>query len=627
MIGTANLLQAIRDTGHARAVVSVTTDKVYLDQGSEWGYREDDRLGGSDPYSSSKVCQEHVTGAFRDSLLADRGIAVATARAGNVIGGGDRTHGRLIPDLIRAGLDGTPLEVRAPDAVRPWQHVLNPLYGYLLLAEKLWEDPTYATAWNFGPDQEESRPVAWLVERMRARWPGELAVEFAERRPLREAAVPRVDSTRARTRLGWRPPWDLARGDRRHRRLAPRPPRRSRPGRDLPRADRALHGRTVAAARGAGRLACLARGLEAEPCSSLGAPIRRRESRALERLFPLVRCGTRSILRTVLHLSGLARRVWMNLADGSTCQVSERHASCEARDARHGGVGSTEALYAPGGTSSSSRSHCSRSWRRLPSGRAVTQAPQISGDLAPGPGSELVASPGGWTPASATATYDWLRCKASGTDCNPVPGSCERNYTVRDADLGHRLRVRLTVTEPGQPHAFGISEPTVVVIDKPYSIPTPGRLRAHLRRGRRRRGRDRARLPPAARAGRAPLPCRPPHCRSSSPFPIVRISGRFKGKRTKLTRVTVNAPRGARIRVACKGRGCPYRRRAIAVELVRVRALQRTYRPKATIEIRVTQPQKIGKYTRMRTRKGKGPRRIDRCLMPGKTRPVKCPTA
>jgi CDP-glucose 4,6-dehydratase len=208
-VGTANLLDAIRVGGHTRAVVSVTTDKVYLDQGSEWGYREDDRLGGSDPYSSSKVCQELVTGAFRDSLLADRGIAVATARAGNVIGGGDRTEGRLIPDLIRAALDGTPLQVRAPDAVRPWQHVLHPLSGYLLLAERLYEDPTAATAWNFGPDQEESRPVSWLVERLCTRWPGEIEVETGERQPRLESAVARVDSTRARTRLGWRPPWDL----------------------------------------------------------------------------------------------------------------------------------------------------------------------------------------------------------------------------------------------------------------------------------------------------------------------------------------------------------------------------------------------------------------------------------
>src|SRR3954452_18853548 len=209
VLGTANVLQAIRESGRARVVVSVTTDKVYLDRGSEWAYREDDRLGGGDPYSSSKVCQEHVTAAFRESLPADRGIAVATVRAGNVIGGGDWTVGRLVPGLVRAALDGTPLVVRAPDAIRPWQHVLNPLFGYLLLAERMWEDATFSTAWNFGPDQEDSRPVAWIVERLRARWPGELTVEVAERRPLHESAVPRVDSTRARTRLGWRPPWDL----------------------------------------------------------------------------------------------------------------------------------------------------------------------------------------------------------------------------------------------------------------------------------------------------------------------------------------------------------------------------------------------------------------------------------
>lgn len=207
--GTANVLQAVRDTDATRVVVSVTSDKCYLDQGSDWAYREDDRLGGFDPYSSSKACQELVTAAFRDSLLAERGIAVATVRAGNVIGGGDWTDGRLVPDLVRAGLAGTPLVVRAPDAVRPWQHVLNPLEGYILLAERLWEDETLATAWNFGPD-EDPHPVAWVVELMRSRWPGPLQVDVAERRPIRDAAVPRVDSTRARTRLGWRPPWDLA---------------------------------------------------------------------------------------------------------------------------------------------------------------------------------------------------------------------------------------------------------------------------------------------------------------------------------------------------------------------------------------------------------------------------------
>jgi hypothetical protein len=257
-------------------------------------------------------------------------------------------------------------------------------------------------------------------------------------------------------------------------------------------------------------------------------------------------------------------------------------------------------------------------------GATVTQAPTIAGD--PTPGSELTASAGDWTPASATATYDWLRCSASGTDCNPVPGSCDRRYTVRDADLGHRLRARLTATEPGQPHAFGISEPTDVVINKTYSIPTSGDS------GRTcvdvtPTGPGQGTFTSGGQSGPGTTPAPTTSLPFIDPFPIVRISGRFRGKRTKLTRVLVNAPPGARIRVACKGRGCPYKRKAIAVRLIRVRALQRTYRPKATIEIRVTQPRKIGKYTRVQTRKGKAPLRIDRCLMPGKTRPVKCPTA
>jgi hypothetical protein len=260
-------------------------------------------------------------------------------------------------------------------------------------------------------------------------------------------------------------------------------------------------------------------------------------------------------------------------------------------------------------------------------GATVTQAPSISGDLTPSSGTELIASPGDWTPASATATYDWLRCSASGTDCHPVPGSCERRYTVRDADVGHELRVRLTATEPGQPHAFGISDPTVVVINKEgYFIPTPGDS------GRTcvdvtPTGPGQGTFTSGGQTGPGTTPAPDTSLNFIDPFPIVRIAGRFKGKRTKLTRVLVTAPRGARIRIACKGRGCPYKRKAIAVRLIRVRALQRTYRPKATIEIRVTQRRKIGKYTRVRTRKGKAPLRIDRCLMPGKTRPVKCPTA
>ena len=205
VVGTANVLQAVREAGSVRAVVGVTSDKCYLDQGLERPYREDDRLGGYDPYSSSKAAQELVIAAFRDSI----GLPVASARAGNVIGGGDGTGGRLLPDLVRAARAGEPMEIRAPDARRPWQHVLNPLEGYLLLAERLFDDPAFATAFNFGPD-EEPRSVAWIAERVQDAWPGGLDLRFAEVAPRHEAAIPSVDPTRARERLGWRPPWDLA---------------------------------------------------------------------------------------------------------------------------------------------------------------------------------------------------------------------------------------------------------------------------------------------------------------------------------------------------------------------------------------------------------------------------------
>ncbi len=257
-------------------------------------------------------------------------------------------------------------------------------------------------------------------------------------------------------------------------------------------------------------------------------------------------------------------------------------------------------------------------------GATVNQAPTISGD--PTPGSELTASTGDWTPASATAGYDWLRCSASGDGCTPIAGSCDRLYTVRDADLEHTLRVRLTVTEPGQARAFGISDPTVPVANKPYPIPTPddsGVTCVDVTPT----GPGQGTFTSVSQTGPGTTPAPDTSLKFINPFPVVRISGRFTRSRTQLTRVTVNAPRGARIGVDCKGRGCPYRRKAIAVKLVRVRALQRSYRPGATIEIRVTQPRKIGKYARVKTRRGKAPLRIDRCLMPGSTRPVRCPTA
>ena len=257
-------------------------------------------------------------------------------------------------------------------------------------------------------------------------------------------------------------------------------------------------------------------------------------------------------------------------------------------------------------------------------GAVVTTAPEIVGD--PTPGFELTASPGQWTPSSATATYDWLRCDAAGDDCVPVAGSCDRKYTVRDADLAHTLRVRLTVDEPGQVRAFTVSEATEVVLIKPYSVPTPGDGGVTCVEVTPT-GPGAGTFTSGGQTGPGTTPAPDTSLAFIDPFPVVRIAGRFRGRRTRLTRVTVNAPRGARIRVACKGRGCPYKRKAIAVKLVRVRALQRSYRPKATIEIRVTQAHKIGKYTRLKTRRGKAPLRIDRCLMPSTTKPVKCPTA
>lgn len=211
VMGTAHLLDAVRRAPAAtRVVVSVTSDKCYENREREHGYSEDEPLGGRDPYSSSKACAELVTAAYRDSYFTDAGgPRIASARAGNVIGGGDYGEDRLVPDLVRGALAGMPVAVRRPDAVRPWQHVLNPLSGYLLLAQALWADGAHATAYNFGPAGEDARPVADLVERFAARWPGGISCELDPGPHPHEATVLRLDSSRARTRLGWRPLWDL----------------------------------------------------------------------------------------------------------------------------------------------------------------------------------------------------------------------------------------------------------------------------------------------------------------------------------------------------------------------------------------------------------------------------------
>ena len=257
-------------------------------------------------------------------------------------------------------------------------------------------------------------------------------------------------------------------------------------------------------------------------------------------------------------------------------------------------------------------------------GATVTQAPTVSGD--PSPGSELTATAGDWTPPGATAGYDWLRCDASGDNCTPIAGSCDRRYTVRDTDLGHTLRARLTVVESGQPPASASSDPTAVVIDKPYSIPAGGDI-GETCVVVTPTGPEQGTFTSSSQTGPGTTPAPDTSLAFIDPFPVVRVAGRFTRSRTRLTRVTINAPGGARIRVDCKGRGCPYQRKAIAVKLVQVRALQRNYRPGVTIEIRVTQPRKIGKYTRVKTRRGKAPVRLDRCLMASSNRPVRCPTA
>ena len=214
VLGTVHLLDAVRRAPSVRAVVVVTSDKCYFNEEWVWGYREDSRLGGHDPYSASKGCAELVVTAYQNSFFsAERNpgcAAVGSARAGNVIGGGDWAVDRLLPDFFRARERGQPVEVRHPDAIRPWQHVLEPLSGYLRLAERLVEHgPTASGAWNFGPADEDARPVRWILDYLSARVPG--TRWQAEPGPqVHEAHHLKLDSSKARTQLGWAPVWTLA---------------------------------------------------------------------------------------------------------------------------------------------------------------------------------------------------------------------------------------------------------------------------------------------------------------------------------------------------------------------------------------------------------------------------------
>ena len=208
--GTLNLLEAVRRSESVRAVVVVTTDKCYDNQEWVWPYREQDPLGGRDPYSSSKACTELVCASWRDSFLRDAGIALATARAGNVLGGGDWSAGRLMPDILRTWYAGESLTLRYPQAVRPWQHVLEPLSGYLCLAQALVEQgDSVAAAWNFGPDADGLVSVGEVVERLSRRWGGEVHWEIGHLEQPHEAALLALDSAKARAKLGWRPRWTL----------------------------------------------------------------------------------------------------------------------------------------------------------------------------------------------------------------------------------------------------------------------------------------------------------------------------------------------------------------------------------------------------------------------------------
>lgn len=211
VIGTARVLDAVRRSPSVRAVVSVTTDKCYENKEWLWGYRETDPLGGYDPYSSSKACAEIVSAAYRQSYFPvgryhEHRCGIATARAGNVIGGGDWSTDRLIPDLVRGFAQGQPALIRRPDAIRPWQHVLEPLHGYMLLAEHLLQNGgRFATAFNFGPSDDDAQTVGWIVEKMVRFW-DEGAAWVCDPEPgVHEAGYLKLDASRARAELGWSP--------------------------------------------------------------------------------------------------------------------------------------------------------------------------------------------------------------------------------------------------------------------------------------------------------------------------------------------------------------------------------------------------------------------------------------
>ncbi|MBI5920065.1 MAG: CDP-glucose 4,6-dehydratase [Betaproteobacteria bacterium] len=215
VMGTVHLLEAVRRTSSVKAVINITSDKCYKNQEWVWSYRENDSLGGHDPYSSSKACSELVTDAYRNSYFnpidQDKYVAaVASARAGNVIGGGDWAMDRLIPDILRAIEKGEPVCIRSSQAIRPWQHVLEPLSGYLRLAEKLYnEGSTYAEEWNFGPSEEDAKSVQWIVDYMVRSWGEGTSWSMDKANHPHEANTLKLNTSKARAKLQWASRWDV----------------------------------------------------------------------------------------------------------------------------------------------------------------------------------------------------------------------------------------------------------------------------------------------------------------------------------------------------------------------------------------------------------------------------------
>ena len=212
VVGLVHLLEAVRGCPSVRVLVNATTDKVYAEHSAAAGYHESDPLGGHDPYSSSKACAELVTDCYRKSFFStpDSMVRTATARAGNVIGGGDWAEDRLVPDLVRAAASAQSLQIRNPSAVRPWQHVLEPLSGYLRLGQMLWNSADFAGAWNFGPGTAGEISVQQIAAQLGAHWPA-LRIEHDRATQPHEAAILRLNCDKARQQLAWHPVWDVDR--------------------------------------------------------------------------------------------------------------------------------------------------------------------------------------------------------------------------------------------------------------------------------------------------------------------------------------------------------------------------------------------------------------------------------